>query len=87
MRETWLFHFNNMKIMILSYAAGLTEILSGKLKEFGLAAERIDYNKPVLTQITDADVPVNVLVNGLGKVNNLSNNRSKENRERKRRFV
>jgi hypothetical protein len=83
MRETWLFHFNNMKIMILSYAAGLTEILSGKLKEFGLAAERIDYNKPVLTQITDADV----LVNGLGKVNNLSNNRSKENGERKRRFV
>jgi D-3-phosphoglycerate dehydrogenase / 2-oxoglutarate reductase len=65
MRETWLFHFNNMKIMILSYAAGLTEILSGKLKEFGLAAERIDYSKPILTQITDADV----LVNGLGKVN------------------
>lgn len=54
-----------MKIMILSYAAGLTEILSGKLKEFGLAAERIDYSKPILTQITDADV----LVNGLGKVN------------------
>ena len=53
-----------MKIMILSYAAGLTEILSGKLKEFGLAAERIDYSKPILTQITDADV----LVNGLGKV-------------------
>ncbi|HEX2409322.1 MAG TPA: NAD(P)-dependent oxidoreductase [Nitrososphaeraceae archaeon] len=50
--------------MILSYAAGLTEILSGKLKEFGLAAERIDYSKPILTQITDADV----LVNGLGKV-------------------
>lgn len=65
MRETWLFHFNNMKIMILSYAAGLTEILSGKLKEFGLAAERVDYSKPILTQITDADV----LVNGLGKVN------------------
>jgi D-3-phosphoglycerate dehydrogenase len=64
MRETWLFHFNKMKIMILSYAAGLTEILSGKLKEFGLAAERIDYSKPILTQITDADV----LVNGLGKV-------------------
>lgn len=54
-----------MKIMILSYAAGLTEILSGKLKEFGLAAERVDYNRPILTQITDADV----LVNGLGKVN------------------
>ncbi|HEX2067078.1 MAG TPA: NAD(P)-dependent oxidoreductase [Nitrososphaeraceae archaeon] len=50
--------------MILSYAAGLTQILSGKLKEFGLTAERVDYNKPILTQITDADV----LVNGLGKV-------------------
>src|SRR5918995_6164543 len=55
MRETWLFYFNNMKIMILPYAAGLTEILSGELQEFGLAAERIDYNKPILTQITDAD--------------------------------
>src|SRR5215210_8606473 len=65
MREAWLSFLNNMKIMILSYAAGLTEILSGKLKEFGLTAERVDYNKPILTQITDADV----LVNGLGKVN------------------
>jgi D-3-phosphoglycerate dehydrogenase / 2-oxoglutarate reductase len=42
----------------------LTEILSSKLKEFGLSAERVDYNKPILPQITDADV----LVNGLGKV-------------------
>jgi D-3-phosphoglycerate dehydrogenase / 2-oxoglutarate reductase len=53
-----------MKIMILSYAASLQEILSSKLKEFGLSAERVDYNKPILPQITDADV----LVNGLGKV-------------------
>jgi D-3-phosphoglycerate dehydrogenase / 2-oxoglutarate reductase len=53
-----------MKIMILSYAASLKEILSSKLKEFGLSAERVDYNKPILPQITDADV----LVNGLGKV-------------------
>jgi D-3-phosphoglycerate dehydrogenase len=53
-----------MKIMILSYAAGLNEILSSKLKEFGLSAERVDYNKPILQQITDADI----LVNGLGKV-------------------
>jgi phosphoglycerate dehydrogenase-like enzyme len=30
-----------------------------------LSAERVDYNKPILTQITDADV----LVNGLGKMN------------------
>jgi D-3-phosphoglycerate dehydrogenase / 2-oxoglutarate reductase len=42
----------------------LQEILSSKLKEFGLSAERVDYNKPILPQITDADV----LVNGLGKV-------------------
>ena len=42
----------------------MTQILSGKLKEFGLSAERVDYNKPILTQITDADV----LVNGLGKL-------------------
>jgi D-3-phosphoglycerate dehydrogenase / 2-oxoglutarate reductase len=54
-----------MKIMILSYAASLQEILSSKLKEFGLSAERVDYNKPILPQITDADV----LVNGLGKLN------------------
>jgi phosphoglycerate dehydrogenase-like enzyme len=54
-----------MKIKILSYAPSLKEILSGKLKEFGLAAERIDYSKPILTQITDADVLVNIL----GKVN------------------
>ena len=38
---------------------------SSKLKEFGLSAERVDYNKPILTQITDADV----LVNGLEKMN------------------
>jgi D-3-phosphoglycerate dehydrogenase len=53
-----------MKIMILSYAASLQEILSSKLKDFGLNAERVDYNKPILPQIRDADV----LVNGLGKV-------------------
>jgi D-3-phosphoglycerate dehydrogenase / 2-oxoglutarate reductase len=53
-----------MKIMILSYAASLTEILSSKLKDFGLNAERVDYNNPILPQIRDADV----LVNGLGKV-------------------
>jgi phosphoglycerate dehydrogenase-like enzyme len=29
-----------------------------------LSAERVDYNKPIMTQITHADV----LVNGLGKV-------------------
>lgn len=41
--------------MILSYAAGLTQLLLGKLKEFGLTAERVDYNKSILTQIAYAE--------------------------------
>jgi D-3-phosphoglycerate dehydrogenase len=53
-----------MEIMILSQAAGLTEILSQKLEQFRLTAERVDYAKPLLSQISDATV----LVNGLGKV-------------------
>jgi D-3-phosphoglycerate dehydrogenase / 2-oxoglutarate reductase len=52
------------KVMILSMAAGLAERLSEKLEQLGLTAERIDYTKPFLSQISDA----NVLVNGLGKV-------------------
>jgi D-3-phosphoglycerate dehydrogenase / 2-oxoglutarate reductase len=53
-----------MKIMILSQAAGLTEILSQKLEQFGLTSERVDYAKPLLSQISKA----NILINGLGKV-------------------
>ena len=50
--------------MILSHAAGLKEILSDKLNQFGLTAEEVDEDKPLIQQIRDADV----LVNGLGKV-------------------
>ena len=52
------------KIIILSYAAGLKEILLDMLSEFDLKAERINYDKPLLPQIRNADV----LVNGLGRV-------------------
>jgi D-3-phosphoglycerate dehydrogenase / 2-oxoglutarate reductase len=52
------------KIMILSHAADLKEILSDKLNQFGLTAEEVDYDRPLIQQIIDADV----LVNGLRKV-------------------
>jgi D-3-phosphoglycerate dehydrogenase len=51
-------------IMVLSHAAGLNEILSEKLAEFGLTSQHVDYSKALLPQIKDVDV----LVNGLGKV-------------------
>lgn len=57
-------YHREMKIMILTHAAGLTEFLSQKLEQFGLATKRVDYAKPLLSQISDADV----LVNGLGKI-------------------
>lgn len=50
--------------MILSDAAGLTAMLTDKLKKFGLTAQRVDYSKPLLPQIKDVDI----LVNGLGKL-------------------
>ncbi len=53
-----------MKIKILTLAAGLEEILSSKLNEIGLTAETVDYDKPLFSQIKDA----NILVNGLGKI-------------------
>ena len=53
-----------MKIVITSHAASLKDILSGKLKDLGLSAQTVDYNKPVLAQIANAEI----LVNGLGKV-------------------
>jgi len=53
-----------MIIKILSYAAGLKDILSTKLKEIGLRAETVDYSKALLPQLNDADV----IVNGLGTV-------------------
>ena len=53
-----------MIIKILSYAAGLKDILSTKLTEIGLRAETVDYSKALLPQLSDADV----IVNGLGTV-------------------
>jgi len=53
-----------MIIKILSYAAGLKDILSTKLKEIGLRAETVDYSKALLPQLSDADV----IINGLGTV-------------------
>lgn len=54
-----------MKIMILSYAGGLKELLSSELDKLGFKADRIDYTKPLAPQLSSA----NVLVNGLGTVN------------------
>ncbi|HET7148920.1 MAG TPA: NAD(P)-dependent oxidoreductase [Candidatus Nitrosopolaris sp.] len=53
-----------MIIKILSYAAGLKDILSAKLEQIGLTAETVDYSQPLLPQLKDADV----IVNGLGSV-------------------
>ena len=50
-----------MIIKILSKAGGFESLLSHKLATIGFRAERVDYEKPLLTQIKDADV----LVNGL----------------------
>jgi D-3-phosphoglycerate dehydrogenase len=49
-------------IKILSYACGLEYLLSHQLATIGFRAERVQYEKPLLPQIKDADV----LVNGLG---------------------
>lgn len=54
----------NMKIKILTLATGLNEILTLRLGGFGLKAEVVDYSRPLLPQIEDA----NILINGLGRV-------------------
>jgi D-3-phosphoglycerate dehydrogenase / 2-oxoglutarate reductase len=54
-----------MIIKILSYAAGLKDLLSAKLNEIGFTAETVDYSQALLPQLKDADV----LVNGLGDIN------------------
>jgi D-3-phosphoglycerate dehydrogenase / 2-oxoglutarate reductase len=51
-----------MKIKLLTRSSDLNEILLAKLNQIGLAAETIDYKKPVLPQIVDAEV----IVNGFG---------------------
>jgi D-3-phosphoglycerate dehydrogenase / 2-oxoglutarate reductase len=53
-----------MIIKILSYAAGLKELLSAKLNEIGFTAETVDYSQALLPQLKDADV----IVNGLGVI-------------------
>ncbi|PWU79509.1 MAG: hypothetical protein DLM72_17040 [Candidatus Nitrosopolaris wilkensis] len=53
-----------MIIKILSYAAGLKELLSAKLNEIGFTADTVDYSQALLPQLEDADV----IVNGLGVI-------------------
>lgn len=55
---------NNMKIKILSLAFGLNEILNLHLDRVGFKAETVNYSKPLLPQIEEADI----LINGLGRV-------------------
>jgi D-3-phosphoglycerate dehydrogenase len=51
-----------MIIKLLTRSSDLNEILLAKLNQIGLAAETIDYKKPILPQIVDAEV----IVNGFG---------------------
>jgi D-3-phosphoglycerate dehydrogenase len=51
-----------MRIKLLTRSYDLNEILLAKLNQIGLAAETIDYKKPILPQIVDAEV----IVNGFG---------------------
>jgi D-3-phosphoglycerate dehydrogenase len=51
-----------MKIKLLTRSSDLNEILLAKLNQIGLAAETIDYKKPILPQIVGAEV----IVNGFG---------------------
>jgi D-3-phosphoglycerate dehydrogenase / 2-oxoglutarate reductase len=51
-----------MKIKLLSRSSDLNEILLAKLNQIGLAGETIDYKKPLVPQIADAEV----IVNGFG---------------------
>lgn len=60
-----------MHIMILSRGHGLKEILTDELSRIGLQAAQVDYKKPLLPQIADAEI----LINGLGKIDrNVINN-------------
>ena len=53
-----------MNITILSHGYGLKEILIEELSKIGLQATQVDYKKPFLPQITEAEV----FINGLGKI-------------------
>jgi D-3-phosphoglycerate dehydrogenase len=51
-----------MKIKLLTRSSDLNKILLAKLNEIGLTGETIDYKRPVLPQIANAEV----IVNGFG---------------------
>src|SRR5919199_1992152 len=51
-----------MKIKLLTSSSDLNEMLLAKLNQIGLTAETIDYKRPILPQIVDAEV----IVNGFG---------------------
>src|SRR5215212_1813041 len=56
-----------MKIKLLTRSSDLNEILLVKLKEVGLTGETIDYKRPILPQIADAEV----IINGFGIIDKL----------------
>jgi D-3-phosphoglycerate dehydrogenase / 2-oxoglutarate reductase len=51
-----------MKIKLLTRSSDLNEILLAKLNQIGLTGETIDYKRPILPQIADAEI----IVNGFG---------------------
>ena len=51
-----------MKIKLLTRSSDLNEVLLAKLKQVGLTGETIDYKRPILPQIADAEV----IINGFG---------------------
>lgn len=56
-----------MKIKLLTRSSDLNEILLAKLKQVGLTGETIDYKRPILPQIADAEV----IINGFGIIDKL----------------
>jgi D-3-phosphoglycerate dehydrogenase len=56
-----------MKIKLLTRSSNLNEILLAKLNQIGLTGETIDYKKPILPQIADAEA----IVNGFGAIDKL----------------
>jgi D-3-phosphoglycerate dehydrogenase len=53
-----------MKIKLLTRSSDLNKILLAKLNQMGLTGETIDYKRPILPQIVDAEV----IVNGFGSI-------------------
>src|SRR5919197_4773265 len=51
-----------MKIKLLTRSSDLNEILLAKLNQIGLTGDTIDYKRPILPQIADAEV----IINGFG---------------------